>query len=150
MQKEKNAYKNDLPVSLMISGWFLKNWSRTQYILFQCDVQTIKRCLSFYNSNNNDALNLAGLIYSRKIAKALIKYIVQNNPGIFDKMIANPESVTDAETRTNIIAGHFSKNPQDAIKVIKKFKPSEVEAKIYKKAKSYASRFARYEQSMSR
>lgn len=137
---QKGTYKNDLPPFLMVSGWFLKLFSKSKYAMFQSDVDTIQSNLSFYVGKNDNALNLAGMVYSRKIAKILIRYLTQYNPGVFDKMIGRPETVTDAETRSHIIAGHLRAHPDAASKVIESFKPSEIDPKVYNTALKYAKR----------
>ena len=132
--------KNGLPPFLVVSGWLLKILSKPQYNCFQSDVDTIKGSFALYCGENGNAINLAGKIYSHRVARIMIGHIVKYNPGVFDKMIRNPETVTDPETQSYIIAGHLKEHPGDAYKVIERFKPGEIDSKVYKRALRYAAR----------
>lgn len=138
--------KNGLPPFLVVSGWLIKTLSKSQYNYFQNDIDTIKSCFALYYAENGNAINLAGIIYSHRVAKIMIAHIVKYNPGVFDKMIKNPETVTDPETQSNIIAGHLKEHPGDAYKVIEKFKRGEIDPKVYNRALRYAARLKVAEQ----
>lgn len=132
--------KNGLPLVLIVSGWLLKMLSESEYALFQSDVETIKDSFALYCGENDNALNIMGIIYSHRVAKIMIEYVVKYNPGIFDKMIKNPETVTDPETQSNIIAGHLKEHPSDAQKVIENFKRGDIDPRVYNRAARYAKR----------
>ena len=132
--------RNRLPSFLIVSGWILKMLSESRYALFQNDIETIKVGFALYSGKNDNALNLTGIIYSHRVAKIMIGHIVKYNPGIFDKMIENPETVTDPETQSNIIASHLKEHPSDAGKVIEKFKRGDIDPRVYNRAARYAKR----------
>lgn len=132
--------KNGLPPFLAVSGWLLKILSKSQYNYFQNDIDTIKCSFALYCGENSNAINLTGIIHSHRVAKIMIGHIVKYNPGVFDKMIRNPETVTDPETQSYIIAGHLKEHPGDAYKVIEKFKRGDIDPKVYNKALRYAAR----------
>lgn len=138
--------KNGLPPFLIVSGWLLKMLSESEYALFQSDVETIKDSFALYCGENDNALNITGIIYSHRVAKIMIGHVVKYNPGIFDKMIKNPETVTDPETQSNIIAGHLKEHPSDAQKVIEKFKRCDIDRRVYDRAARYAKRLKATEQ----
>ena len=139
--------KNSLPPFLVVSGWLLKILSESKYALFQSDIETIRDSLALYSGENNNALNLTGIIYSHHVAKIMIGHIVKYAPGIFDKMIENPETVTDPETQSNIIASHLKEHPSDASKVIEKFKRGDIDPRVYNRAARYAKRLKAAEKS---
>ena len=132
--------KNALPPFLAVSGWLLKILSKPQYSRFQSDIDTIKDSFALYCGENGNAINLADIIYSHRVARIMIGHIVKYNPGVFDKMIRNPETVTDLETQSNIIAGHLKEHPSDAGKVIEKFKRGDIDPRVYNRAARYAKR----------
>ena len=132
--------KNGLPPFLAVSGWLLKILSKSQYNYFQNDIDTIKCSFALYCGENSNALNLTNMIYSHCVARIMIGHIVKYNPGVFDKMIRDPETVTDPETQSYIIAGHLKEHPGDAYKVIEKFKRGDIDPKVYNKALRYAKR----------
>ena len=142
-----HAHQEALPSFLMVSGWVLKHLSPTTYAMFQNDVQTIQDSMELYYGQNDNALNLKGMVYSHLVAKILIRRIAKRNPGIFDKMMANPGSVTDPETQSNIIAGHIKSYPSDASKVIEKFKRGDIDPRVYDRAARYAKRLKAAEKS---
>jgi len=132
--------KNGLPPFLAVSGRLLKILSKSQYNCFQNDIDTIKCSFALYCGENNNAINLTSIIHSHRVAKIMIGHIVKYNPGVFDKMIEKPDTVTDPETQSNIIAGHLKEHPGDAYKVIEKFKRGEIDPKVYNKALRYTAR----------
>lgn len=113
--------------------------------LFKQDIETIKREFAMYIKHQGYPLDLVGTIYSQKLAKILIEHIVKRNPGIFDKMIQNPDSVMDPETRSNIISGYLKTRPDVADKVVNTFKAGEIDPKVYNKALKYSNRLRDYE-----
>lgn len=132
--------KNGLPPFLVVSGWLLKILSKPQYNRFQSDIDTIKDSFALYCGKNSNALNLTNMIYSHRVARIMIGHIVKYNPGVFDKMIEKPDTVTDPETQSYIIAGHLKEHPGDAYKVTEKFKRGDIDPKVYNKALRYDAR----------
>ena len=139
-RERQEKRRNGLPPFLVVSGWLLKILSKPQYNRFQSDIDTIKGSFALYYGENSNALNLTNMIYSHCVARIMIGHIVKYNPGVFDKMIMSPETVTDPETQSYIISGHLRNHPNDAGKVIEKFKPWEIEPHVYTLASRYAKR----------
>lgn len=108
--------------------------------LLKQDIETIKNEFSMYLNHKDYPLDLVGTIYSPRLAKILMKHIVKHEPGIFDKMIENPNSVLDTETQSHIIAGYLSNHPGSADKIIQTFAPGEIDPKVYAKAVKYSNR----------
>ena len=146
--------KNSLPPFLMVSGWVLKHLSSVKYILLQNDIRTIKDAFENYgkkDENDNysvDALNLTNIVNYHFVARTLIRHIVKYNPGIFDKMIADKNSVTDIETTSYIIDAYLRYHAKDdVITIVKTFgrkgeldKSNEIDPRVYAKAFRRAQR----------
>ena len=146
--------KNDLPPFLMVSGCVLKHLSPAKYILFQNDIQTIKDAFENYSKKDKkgnysaDALNLTNKVNYHFVAKVLIRHIVKYNPGIFDKMIEDKNSVTDIETTSYIIKAYLRYHAKDdVITIVNTFgregepdKSNEVDPRVYAEAFRRAQR----------
>ncbi len=150
-RQRQEKRKSSLPLFLAVSGWLLKMLSKSRYQNFQNDVQTIREAFSNYLNDKNSVLNLTGMVNSHKLAEILIGHIVQNEPGIFDKTIKDPEMVTDPETLTYIINAYLKHHPDAGMAIIEKCKPSgyhnngndkrsEIFPSVYAKARLYAQR----------
>ena len=108
--------------------------------IFKQDIEIIKDEFDRYIADKGYSIYLAGKIYSPKLARILIRDIAEHNPCVFDKMIADPNTVTDPETQSHVISGYLREHPGDAQKVIDTFEPGQIDPKVYNKALKYANR----------
>ena len=104
------------------------------------DIWEIRTATSRYLIEPDYQLNLTDKINNQKLARILIQHISRYNPGLFDKMIANPESVIDMNAAQNIILGHLKAHPDDAQKILDTFNIETMPQKVQRKATLYANR----------
>ena len=123
----------------MAFGWsiyttpMVKKWMKD-------DIWEIRMATSRYLKESDYQLDLTDQINCEKLEKILIQYISKYNPGLFDKMMMNPESVTDINVAKNIILGHLKKHPADAQKILDTFDIETMPQKVQRKATLYANR----------
>ena len=108
--------------------------------LLKQDIENIRDEFNRYIYDPNYSVYLIGKVYSSKLAKILIRDITAHNPYVFDKMIKDPDTITDSETQSHIISGYLRKYPSDAQKVIDTFKPEQIDPKVYNTALTYVTR----------
>ena len=109
------------------------------------DIQTIQKEFYLYMKNSNYTLEFSKEVQNKKLMRILIEHIVKYDPGIFDKMIATPESIDDFDVRNDIISGHLKNHSADAQKVIDTFDKQEISAELYEKVRLYATRLVNSE-----
>ena len=70
----------------------------------------------------------------------VIRHIAKHNPGIFDKLIQDPYSITDGKIAENILLGHLKSHPVDAQKILDVFNIETMPNKLRRRATIYANR----------
>ncbi|MBO4480338.1 MAG: hypothetical protein J5742_01785 [Alphaproteobacteria bacterium] len=108
------------------------------------DISTIREATTKYMSEPDYKLDLTDSLNSDKLARILLQHISKYNPGIFDKMLKNPESVNDIDTAQDIILGYLKKHPSDAQKVLDTFDIETMPKKVQRKTKRYANNLRKF------
>ena len=108
------------------------------------DIWEIRTATNKYLHEPNCQLDLTDKINSQKLERILVQHISKHNPGIFDKMMMNPESVTDINVAQNIILGHLKKHPADAQKILDTFDIETMPTKVQRKVNRYANNLRNY------
>lgn len=70
----------------------------------------------------------------------VLQNIAKHNPGIFDKFMQNPNSITDKKIAENILFGHLKSHPVDAQKILDVFNIETMPNKLRRRATIYANR----------
>ena len=95
---------------------------------------------------SNYQIDLTDKINSDRLARILVQHISKYNPGLFDKMMQNPDSVADIKVAENIILGHLKSHPDAAQKILDAFPRKETfPKKLYSRLDRYAKRLKRSE-----
>ena len=108
------------------------------------DIFQIRNATSRYLKESDYQLDLTDQINCEKLERILIQYISKYNPGLFDKMMQNPESVTDINVAQNIILGHLKKHPFDAQKILDTFDIETMPKQVQRKVNRYANNLRNY------
>ncbi|MBO4700783.1 MAG: hypothetical protein J5620_03490 [Alphaproteobacteria bacterium] len=108
------------------------------------DIWEIRTATSRYLIEPDYQLDLTDKINNQKLERILVQHISKHNPGIFDKMMMNPESVTDINVAQNIILGHLKKHPADAQKILDTFDIETMPTKVQRKVNRYANNLRNY------
>lgn len=110
------------------------------------DIWTIRQKTNRYMDESNYQIDLTGKINSDKLARILVQHISKYNPGLFDKMMQNPDSVADINVAENIILGHLKSHPDAAPKILDAFPRKETfPKKLYSRLNRYATRLKQSE-----
>jgi hypothetical protein len=136
-------------VTLAITFVFGQAYARSYAASMREDINTISDKLNEFLSTNNSNTTLdldTTQVKFPKLISLMTRHFAKNNPGVFDKLIANPQSVQDMNVAENIILGHLSKSPTSAQLVLDTFSETTIPEKVYKKATRYAERLKRHEQ----
>lgn len=70
----------------------------------------------------------------------VLQYIAKHNPGVFDKFMQKPTSITDEKIAEKILLGHLKSHPMDAQKVLDVFNTKTLPNKLRRRATIYANR----------
>ena len=119
-------------------GWAIYSYP----IIKQClkeDIWKIRTATNKYLHEPNCQLDLTDKIDSQKLERILVQHISKHNPGIFDKMMMNPESVLDINIAQNIILGHLKSHPDAAKKILDTFDIETMPKQVQRKVKRYAT-----------
>lgn len=110
------------------------------------DIWTIRLETNKYMDLPNYQIDLTYKINSDRLARILVQHISKYNPGLFDKMMQNPDSVADIKVAENIILGHLKSHPDAAQKILDAFPRKETfPKKLYSRLDRYAKRLKRSE-----
>lgn len=110
------------------------------------DIWTIRQETNRYMDESNYQIDLTDKINSDKLARILVQHISKYNPGLFDKMMQNPDSVADMNVAENIILGHLKSHPDAAPKILDAFPRKETfPKKLYSRLNRYATRLKQSE-----
>lgn len=108
------------------------------------DIWTIRQETNRYMDESNYQIDLTDEIFSDKLARILVQHISKYNPGLFDKMMQNPDSVADINVAENIILGHLKSHPDAAQKVLDTFDIETMPTKVQRKVNRYARNLRNY------
>ena len=101
-------------LSTQVAGFItIKNKKRMQE-----DIDIIRDKMSEYVRDPNHMLNLDSVRNFPKMTTLLVRHITKTNPGVFDRFIANPQSISDNEAMQDIIIGYLDKHSDDAPKIL--------------------------------
>ena len=103
--------------------------------LMEIDICVIRNAISKYMLVSDYQLDLTDKISCERLAKILIQHISKYDSGLFNKMMANPESVVNMNVASNIILGHLKAHPDDAQKVLDTFDIETMPKKLYQQLK---------------
>lgn len=106
----------------------------------QQDINTIQTECYKYIHNNGYTLEFSNAVKNKKLMRILIEHIVKYEPGIFDKMMAKPESVYDFDVRGDIIGQHLKTHPADAQRILDAFDAESIPDHVYRRVNRYAAR----------
>ncbi len=110
------------------------------------DIWTIRQETNRYMNESNYQIDLTDKINSDKLERILVQHISKYNPGLFDKMMQNPDSVADINVAENIILGHLKSHPDAAQKILDAFPRKETfPKKLYSRLNRYATRLKQSE-----
>ena len=82
------------------------------------DINTIRYEMSEYVKDPNYVLDLSRVRNFPRMTSILVRHITKTNPGVFDRFIANPQSISDNEAMQDIIIGYLDKHSDDAPKIL--------------------------------
>jgi len=108
------------------------------------DIWTIRQETNRYMDESNYQIDLTDEIFSDKLARILVQHISKHNPGLFDKMMQNPDSVADINVAENIILGHLKSHPDAAQKILDTFDIETMPTKVQRKVNRYANNLRNY------
>ncbi len=96
------------------------------------DIKSIQYEMSEYIKDPEYTLDLSCARNFPNMTSALVRHITQNNPGVFDRFIANPKSIPDNVTMQDVISAYLDKHSDTAPKILNalgqiKVKPSTVQ-----------------------
>ena len=111
---------------------------------FKRDIWTIRQETNKYMDESNYQIDLTDKINSDKLARILVQHISKYNPGLFDKMMQNPDSVADINVAENIILGHLKSHPDAAQKILDTFDIETMPTKVQRKVNRYANNLRNY------
>ncbi len=111
---------------------------------FKKDIWTIRQETNRYMNESNYQIDLTDKINSDKLARILVQHISKYNPGLFDKMMQNPDSVADINVAENIILGHLKSHPDAAQKILDTFDIETMPTKVQRKVNRYANNLRNY------
>ena len=152
-----NNYQTFPRGDILISGLFVITIScfvfdqermRRYMDLMREDINTISYQLNEFISNKDKDATLdlnPSTARFPKLITIMTRHFVKNNPGLFDKIIANPNSVQNMDVAENIVLGYLKKHPASAQLVLDTFNEATMPAKVYKKATLYANRLKGHE-----
>lgn len=108
------------------------------------DIWTIRQETNRYMDESNYQIDLTDKINSDKLERILVQHISKYNPGLFDKMMQNPDSVADINVAENIILGHLKSHPDAAQKILDAFDIETMPTKVQRKVNRYANNLRNY------
>ncbi len=108
------------------------------------DMRNIRQEILRYMDFPNYQIDLTDKINSDKLERILVQHISKYNPGLFDKMMQNPDSVADINVAENIILGHLKSHPDAAQKVLDTFDIETMPTKVQRKVNRYANNLRNY------
>lgn len=108
------------------------------------DIRNIRQEMHRYMHSRYYKIDLTDAIHSDKLARILVQHISKYNPGLFDKMMRNPGSVTDINVAENIILGHLKSHPDAAQKILETFDIETMPHKVQRKVNRYAHNLRNY------
>lgn len=108
------------------------------------DMRNIRQEIRRYMGSPDYQIDLTDEIFSDKLARILVQHISKYNPGLFDKMMQNPDSVADINVAENIILGHLKSHPDAAQKVLDTFDIETMPTKVQRKVNRYARNLRNY------
>lgn len=108
------------------------------------DMRNIRQEILRYMHSPDYQIDLTDKIFSDKLARILVQHISKYNPGLFDKMMQNPDSVADIKMAENIILGHLKSHPDAAQKILDTFDIETMPKKLRRKLNLYTDGFANY------
>lgn len=108
------------------------------------DIFQIRNATSRYLKESNYQIDLTDKINSDKLERILVQHISKYNPGLFDKMMQNPDSVADINVAENIILGHLKSHPDAAQKILDTFDIETMPTKVQRKVNRYANNLRNY------
>lgn len=108
------------------------------------DMRNIRQETNRYMDESNYQIDLTDKINSDKLARILVQHISKYNPGLFDKMMQNPDSVADINVAENIILGHLKSHPDAAQKILDTFDIETMPTKVQRKVNRYANNLRNY------
>lgn len=103
-------------LSAQVAGFItFKNKKRMQE-----DIDIIRDEMSEYVRDPNHMLNLDSVRNFPKMTTLLVRHISRYNPGVFDRFLSDPTSVSsDIETAQDIIIGHLKEHADVAPQLLK-------------------------------
>lgn len=103
-------------LSTQVAGFItIKNKKRMQE-----DIDIIRDKMSEYVRDPNHMLNLDSVRNFPKMTTLLVRHISRHNPGVFDRFLSDPTSVSaDIETAQDIIIGHLKEHADVAPQLLK-------------------------------
>lgn len=103
-------------LSTQVAGFItIKNKKRMQE-----DIDIIRDEMSEYVRDPNHMLNLDSVRNFPKMTILLVRHISRHNPGVFDRFLSDPTSVSaDIETAQDIIIGHLKEHADVAPQLLK-------------------------------
>ena len=108
------------------------------------DMRNIRQEILRYMGSPDYQIDLTDEIFSDKLARILVQHISKHNPGLFDKMMQNPDSVADINVAENIILGHLKSYPDAAQKILDTFDIETMPTKVQRKVNRYANNLRNY------
>ncbi|MBO7656502.1 MAG: hypothetical protein J6S80_02125 [Alphaproteobacteria bacterium] len=108
------------------------------------DIFQIRNATSRYLKESDYQLDLTDQIDFEKLERILVQHISKHNPGLFDKMMQNPDSVADINVAENIILGHLKSHPDAAQKILDTFDIETMPTKVQRKVNRYANNLRNY------
>ena len=108
------------------------------------DMRNIRQEILRYMGSPDYQIDLTDKINSDKLARILVQHISKYNPGLFDKMMQNPDSVADINVAENIILGHLKSHPDAAQKILDTFDIETMPTKVQRKVNRYANNLRNY------
>lgn len=127
-------------LSTQVAGFItIKNKKRMQE-----DIDIIRDEMSEYVRDPNHILNLDSVRNFPKMTTLLVRHISRHNPGVFDRFLSNPTSVSsDIETAQNIIIGHLKEHTDVAPQLLKTLHEHEMWDSLSYELKKQLERCAR-------
>lgn len=112
--------------------------------LLEADIWRIRQEIRRYMGSPDYQIDLTDEIFSDKLERILVQHISKYNPGLFDKMMQNPDSVADINVAENIILGHLKSHPDAAQKILDTFDIETMPTKVQRKVNRYANNLRNY------
>ena len=96
------------------------------------DIKSVQYEMSEYVKDPEYILDLSQVRNFPRMTSILVRYITKHNPGVFDRFIENPKSITDNEAMQDIISAYLDKHADAAPKILNaleqiKLKPVKVQ-----------------------